>query len=448
LHGGAFLVSAILLAPPATQLFSSDGPVELTLEAPLQRLFDKGVADESFSVKGALSYRDASSGTSVAVRDVELSVRGHTSKQESECSFPKLKIEFKDGSQRDRSIFAGMDALRLGTHCGESQGEERTPKYGRLANEKSPHREAFVYRLLDAAGVATLKARPARVTYIDKDANGSPLVRNAVLVEDDDAVIHRLEGTTEITREQFSTARDQFNSQDTARLAFAQAMIANFDWCLRFYPEDTYRCDDTQRLWNVLAVARRDGRAIPVIGDFDLAGIVVGRHRWFEKVYGDQFVASRSTVETEVLSQVQRTRSLFTRAELDEARRHFMARKGALYDTLETAHLDPRGRELAKQHLDAFYDAIASDDAFYRPVVVKPYSLVYADAAKSREACSPGDMLPTGTPVNERRREGTMAEVVLLDARWRWAPPADCQAVKSGTVWIDAAAISREYPPR
>jgi hypothetical protein len=41
-----------------------------------------------------------------------------------------------------------------------------------------------------------------------------------------------------------------------------------------------------------------------------------------------------------------------------------------------------------------------------------------------------------------------MAEVVLLDARWRWAPPGECQAVKSGTVWIDAAVISRDYPAK
>src|SRR5205823_7793661 len=115
-------------------------------------------------------------------------------------------------------------------------GEERTPKFGRLANERSPVREAFVYRLLDAAGVATLRARPARVSYVDKGAQAPPLVRNAILLEDDDDLMKRLDGTGKITMERFTSARDQFAPLDTAAMAFAQAMIANYDWCVRFYP--------------------------------------------------------------------------------------------------------------------------------------------------------------------------------------------------------------------
>jgi hypothetical protein len=446
----ALLLSSHLLAqaPPASQLFSSAEPIELTLEAPLQRLFDKGVDDEKFSVRGALSYRDASTGADVVLRDVDVSVRGHTSKRETECSFPKLKIKFDKADNRRQSLFAGLDGLRIGTHCGENPGEERTPRFGRLANEKSPLREAFVYRLLEAAGVTTLKVRPARVTYVDKAAQPSPVVRNAVLLEDDDDVMKRLGGTGEITMQQFTTARDRFNPQDTTALAFAQAMIGNFDWCLRFHADDTYRCNVRQPLWNVMAVTRRDGRAIPVIADFDLAGMVVGAHNWFDKVYYAGFVPSRSPIEIEVLSQVQHTRSLFSRAELDDARRRLLERKPALYDVLHKARLDSRGRELAQQHLDAFFTAIATDAAFYRPVVIKPDTHVYLDATKSQEACGAGDTVLPGTPVNEIHRQGTMAEVAILDARWHWAPPADCKAAKTGTVWIDADAIATEYPAK
>lgn len=445
---GAFLVAALLLVPPAAQLFSSDAPIELTLEAPLQKLFDKGIDDDKFSVQGVLSYRDAGTGADVVVPDVDVSVRGHTSKREAECTFPKLKIKFDKADARERSIFAGLDGLRVGTHCGESPGEERTPKFGRLANEKSPFREVFVYRLLQAAGVTTLQVRPARVTYIDKAAQASPVARNAMLLEDDDDLMKRLGATGEITMEQFTDARDRFAPQDTAALAFAEAMIGNFDWCLRFHRDDMYRCDARQPLWNVMAVTRNEGRAIPVIADFDLAGMVVGGHNWFDKVYYTGFVPSRSSIEIEVLSQVQHTRSLFSRAELDDMRRRFIERKPALYDVLGKAHLDPRGRELAQQHLDAFFNAIATDAAFYRPVVVKPDTRVYLDATKSREACGAGDTVLPGTPVNEIRRDGTMVEVALLDARWHWAPPAECKAVKTGTVWIDAAAISAKYPER
>jgi len=441
------LVAASLVSPPVERLFSSDTPLDLTLEAPLKQLFDKGVSDADYSVKGSLSYRDASRGEVVA-QDVDVSVRGHTSRREAECSFPKLKIKFAKSGDRSQSIFAGLDGLRIGTHCGENPGEERTPKFGRLANEKSPMREGLVYRLLEVVGVPTLKARPARVTYIDKTEQGSSIVRNAVLLEDDDDVIKRLEGTAEIKEEQFTSARDRFAPQDSAAVAFAEAMIANFDWCLRFHPDDRYRCDSRQPLWNVMAVTRQDGAAIPVISDFDLAGMVVGQHNWFDRVYYVGFVPSRSTIEVEVLSQVQHTRSLFHRAELDTVRHRFLERKPALYDAVARAHLDPHGRDLARQHLDAFFDAIATDAQFYRPVVVKPETRVYQDAAKSREACGAGDIVLPGTPVNEVRRNGGMAEVALLDARWHWAPPAECKAVQTGTVWIDAEAVSADYPDK
>src|SRR5690349_14560915 len=155
-------VAAIVIVShdgPDERLFSAQSPVELTVAAPVQQLFDKGKTNEDYTVPGVVSYHSGSG--VVTVPDVEVSIRGNTSKRESECPFPKLKLKFKDGSAKD-SIFAGIDTVKIGTHCGENAGEELTKKYGRLANEKSPWREALVYRLLGAAGVPTLLARPAR----------------------------------------------------------------------------------------------------------------------------------------------------------------------------------------------------------------------------------------------------------------------------------------------
>lgn len=441
-----FVLAAAAPVAQGPPVFNSFASVELTLEAPLQRLFDKGIEDEQFSVPGVLSYRDGTNGRDVTIPDVEVSVRGHTSRREIECSFPKLKLKFRNAGARDASMFAGLSGLRIGSHCGENPDEQLTPKYGRLANEKSPWREAFVYRALHLAGVPALAARPARITYVDKDAGRGPLVRNAILLETDEDVTRRLDGTREIKEEEFTSARDQFTAADTVTIAFGEAMVGNFDWCLRFFPGDAYRCNAHRPLWNVMAIARGDRRAVPVPADFDLAGMVVGRHPWFGKVYNLDVVPSRSSIDVEVLSQVQRTRSLFTRAELDEGRRHFLERRGAIYAALEEAPLDPHGRELARQHLDAFYGAIENDASFYRPVVVKPDVRVYVDAAKTREACAAADTLLPGTPVREVRRDGGMAEVAILDARWHWAPPASCPAVQSGTVWIDASALSTNYP--
>ena len=248
--------------------------------------------------------------------------------------------------------------------------------------------------------------------------------------------------------ETFGSVAVKGAAADAARIAFAEAMIGNFDWCLKFSPDDIYRCNEPKPLWNVLAFDHGGGKTSLLMKDFDLAGIVVGRHPWFDKVWNRAFVPTKNEREIEVLSQVQRTRSLFPRAQLDAERRHFIERRAAVYDALKSSTVDETGREIARGYLDAFYAAITEDDAYYRPIVVRDNVQVFLDAAGTKEACGPKDVMRPGTPVNEISREGTMSQVVILDAMWRWASRNECNAVQDGPVWIRADAIVRNFPPR
>jgi hypothetical protein len=419
---------------PAPDLLSGTGSLALTLNAPLRDLFAKGAENENYSVAGTLSYKDPGSGDDVK-RDVQVSVRGHTSRRETECSFPKLKLKFKGGG-----------GLKIGTHCGEAPGDTLTAKYGRLANEKSPMREALAYRLLQAAGVPTLRTRPASVTYLDQGQ--APLTRRALLVEDDGEAMKRMNGTAEIPLETFGSVRTRGASADAGRIALGEAMIGNFDWCLKFAPDDIYRCNEPQPLWNVLAFDRRGGKTGLLVKDLDLAGVVVGRHIWFKTIFNPAFVPSQSEVEIEVLSQVQRTRSLFPRAELDGLRRSFMQRKPAVYAALDQSEADAKGHETARAYLDNFFTDIADDQTFYRPVVTRNDVQVYVDPERTREACRAKDVMRPGTPVNEVQRSGPMSQVIILDAMWRWTADQRCETVQRGPVWIQSDAITRDYPSR
>jgi hypothetical protein len=438
LVAGLVLGSAAGPQPPVHlgSLLEAKGVVALTLEAPLQDLFAKGTTDEAYVVPASLSFKDPGSGSTGVLTDVAVSVRGHTSRRETECTFPKLKLKLK-----------GSASLKIGTHCGEAADAALSAKYGRLANEKSPHREALIYDLLRAVDAPVLRARPARVTYTDS-AQGAPLVRNALLLEDDDDAMKRLGGLAEVPLETFGSVATRGAGKDAARIAFAQAMIGNFDWCLKFSPDDIYRCNEPKPLWNVLAFDMGGGRTALLMKDFDLAGMVVGRHPWFDKVWNPAFVASKSHTEIEVLSQVQRTRSLFPRAQLDAERKHFLARKPAVYTALEAATVDDEGRAIARAYLDDFYEAIAHDERYYRPIVVRGDVQVFLDAEGTREACGPKDVMRPGTPVNELQRSGAMSQVVILDAMWRWASRNECNAVQDGPVWIASDSIIRDYPPR
>jgi hypothetical protein len=267
-----------------------------------------------------------------------------------------------------------------------------------------------------------------------------------MLLEGTDDAVKRFGGTHEIQEQAFTNARAQFSAVDTARLALAQALIGNFDWCLKMTPSDTYRCDARHPLWNIIAVAAADGKVKPVMYDFDVSGMVVARHPWFKTVFNKAFSRTESEIEIEVLAQVQRTRSLFARGDLDAARAGFLQRKEAAYKTLDSATLDQAGRQVAKKYLDSFYTAIGSDDVLYRPVVVTAGAKLYADENRA-PLCGTRGVIPVGTPVSEPlQTKGPLIEVVVLDALWRWAPPVKCPAVQQGTVWIDADAVSRDYP--
>jgi hypothetical protein len=431
-RGGA--VSPALPGPGSTDFLAGTGPLALTIDAPLEELFQKGAEDEKVSVPGRVTYKDPGSGADVT-REAQVSVRGHTSRRETECTFPKLKLKFKEG-----------DVLRIGTHCGEAADETLSAKYGRLANEKSPQREGLAYRLLQAADVPTLRTRPASITYVDK---GRPAItRRGLLIEDDDEAMKRMKGTVEIPMDAFGSVQTRGASADAARIAFGQAMIGNFDWHLKYSDADIYRSNQRKPLWNVLAFDRGDGKAALVMKDFDLAGMVVGRHPWFKTIFNPAFVPSKSETEIEVLSQVQRARSLFPRSELDAVRRNFMEKKPAVYTVLDQSDVDPKGREIARAYLDAFFKAIADEENFYRPVVARNDVRIYLDEGRTKEACVPGDVVRPGTPVNELQRSGAMSQVVILDAMWRWTAEQRCETVQTRPVWIQSEAISREYPSK
>jgi hypothetical protein len=188
------------------------------------------------------------------------------------------------------------------------------------------------------------------------------------------------------------------------------------------------------------------GRLTPLMYDFDIAGMVTGHHRWFKEVFGEGLDPAASEAATEVTAQVQRARSLFPRVELDAARDRLRARRAAAFDALTDAVIDPAGREIARNYLTAFFDAIDHDEAFYRPVVVKSGATAYIDGGGRKPACGTRSVVPVGTPVSDPlATNGSLVRVRLLDALWRWAPPSGCDAVHH-PIWIDSRAIDTNYP--
>ena len=422
-------------------VFMSYSVLTATIEAPFATLIENGRRRENYTVTGVLRVSDGERTSSI--ENVRISTRGHTSLRESECSFPKLKLDFA-GSRVEGSLFDGVSALKIGTHCSDKP-DGPGGKYGRWPNEKAAHREAFVYRLLETLSIPSLKARPARLTYVESGSGKqapAPLVRDAMLLEDDSEVLKRHGARSELSPKQFGSAPSVFAMPDLAKLFFAEAMIGNFDWCLRMSPRDMYRCNPTSPIWNILGLIRSEGMAVPVLHDFDIAGMVTTKHTWFSKVF-NRAVAD-TEAEVEVLAQVQRTRSVFPRDLLDETRAALLGRRAVAYQALAESPMDESGREAARSYLDAFFAAIETDLSFYRPVLVVR-TPVWTDQTASRPACD--QEAPVGTPVSAPLdTAGDKSRVVVLDALWQWAET--CEAVRLNPVWVPTAAISENYPTR
>ena len=91
----AFSAFAATAAPAGAQstppLFASYEVLPLTLEAPFNDLFEHARTTPTYAVTGKLKY--AHGGRETTVDGVKVTVRGNTSRRETECAFPKLKVQ-------------------------------------------------------------------------------------------------------------------------------------------------------------------------------------------------------------------------------------------------------------------------------------------------------------------------------------------------------------------
>src|SRR5262249_24142193 len=189
------------------------------------------------------------------------------------------------------------------------------------------------------------------------------------------------------------------------------------------------------------------GTPRPIVYDFDASGAVAGYHRWFNRILNERILRSRSAAAVEVTAQLQRARTLFDRDVLDSTRRAFAAKRDAAYRVLADSSVDADGKKTLTEYMDAFFEAMTSDAAFYRPVVVAPHTRAYADAEQKMPVCAAVGSLPVGTPVGDPlKTHGDMIQVEVLDALWKFAPPVKCAAIHDRPVWIAKSAIGTQYP--
>ncbi len=430
----------------------SDPALDLRLTADFSRLFAQdasGLRDEGASVVGTFASPALGVADPLAVI---VSVRGNTSLEPSECSFPKLKVKFRDETVLRGTPLEGHGTLRIATHCGERPVEARTD-YGRVANEASPWREAFVHQLLRGAGIEAPKARPVAITYTDTGKGSAALTRKAALIETAGDVARRLGGTepfvvdSEIAvhdpRANDSAEPEQMPLATIARVHFAEALVGNEDFRLMRETETWWFGGEipstVSRMWNMKAVRFADGGEVPIPIDFDLSSIVAPRPNDVPppELWGR---TGSARAQFRVLSGA---RMRFDRGTLDEARRAMATRRAAVEALVGTPWLDDEARRVTTELVASFFRLVTDDQAFYVDVIApgKDVDYVRADGTPN-EACLT-TAVPAGTPVHRSGNvnvELGIEEVTLFDPKFQ----LPCN---EATVWIPSGtATTTDYP--
>lgn len=240
LHGDA---ETLYQADQAARgLFSSHTPLELRLEADWDAL-DGDRGQESPDRPGRILWTD-SDGREISV-PIQVRTRGTFRLKRSTCAFPPLRLELSSPGT-EGTPFQGQDKIKLVTHCRD-----------RDSYEQNILEEYLAYRTYNLFTDISLRARLARITYLDPSGKGKQVERMAVLLEDEDDMAARLGG---MMLEVPAASASSFHQGQASLMYLFQFMIGNTDWSITHFHN--------------VRLMRIGSEYFPVPYDFDWSGLV------------------------------------------------------------------------------------------------------------------------------------------------------------------------------
>jgi hypothetical protein len=349
----------------------------LALTAPLAHLFkiatpsapDQNADDTNLFVTGTLVHTDEVTGAEEVV-PVEVRERGNTSAVTE--PFKKLKIAVVKPTDAPKAVEAGNPDPVVGQHpaaanddgavaaaepkgtsivdhaetfkigCHGSNDGTATDRYGRYLNEHATWREAFVYALLEAVGVDSLRARPAEITYTDTTTDPPQvLTKKALILEDPHHFSKRLGGKQlgpGEAEELYKTNANPFPADNMLANSLAEVMIGN--------PDEIDPSRQRPKGWNVLEYKLKDGSYRLVTYDFDLAWLVDGTIHPQWRKSKDQM---KALIQNDVARYPDAATAVLAR---------YLKQASVALELAKTYPLDDPGRVNIQGHLSDFFAAL------------------------------------------------------------------------------------------
>ncbi|HSR41220.1 MAG TPA: hypothetical protein VLL48_03590, partial [Longimicrobiales bacterium] len=194
--------------------FSTDEPARLTLETDLSAIEAGRLARDDPPFRPG-TLRHLGPGEDTVTRTVEVRRRGNSRRYL--CDFPPLLIRFSDRPPGG-PVFGDHEALYHVGHC-----QNRMPGFDAHALK-----EYLAYRLWAGVAEIALRARPARITYLDTGGDVGAGTRWAFLVEDRSRLARRSGGS--FVDDPASVEPGRVPVREATLLAVFQYMIGNTDW--------------------------------------------------------------------------------------------------------------------------------------------------------------------------------------------------------------------------
>jgi hypothetical protein len=222
------------------KLFQVAEPLEFTLTSDFSALNKDRNPDSTKRFPGTLMI------TGGKELPVQLGSRGHLRLNPRTCEFVPIRVEF-DKAGVEGTPFDGHKKIKLGTHC---QNDKEFDQF--------VLREYLAYRLSNLVTPRSFRARLARATYVDAKTKKTISTHNALFLEDDDDVAHRLGGrTVELPRIEFK----DLDPDGLTSMTLLNYMIGNTDYSI-------------YALHNVKIVQDKKRTLVPVPYDYDMSGLV------------------------------------------------------------------------------------------------------------------------------------------------------------------------------
>jgi hypothetical protein len=253
-------------------------------------------------------------------------------------------------SNRAGTPFADAREIKVGTHCAEGG----SGNVGRLRDERATSREALAYETMRVMGYIAPRVRRARIEYRDTSpadgapAEGWPVTRNALILDDAGVVAERLGGRALDDEEITGLTKAGFDEQLIAELELLHALLGNWDYALS---------PDGQGLWNTDVIELPNKQLVPMPGDFDLASFVTGKvrvnaPREYHPELGD--------VERQMFYQVEQLQPRYSGPIFAAARDRFVLERQDIEALINAAEVDEAGRTNALLHVAALFDALGA----------------------------------------------------------------------------------------